>query len=111
MNITTFDATCAALPGVEKVVQWGGRHVWKVDGRIFAIATPAGDKAVLPSFKASDAARPMLLERPGLAPAPYLARAGWVCLTKAGALDDEALAAYLGEAHRVIAQGRKRRGH
>ena len=103
MNITTFDSTCAALPGAERVIQWGGRHVWKVGGRIFAIATPQGSRPVLPSFKASDAARPMLLERPGIAPAPYLARAGWVCLTAPGALDDAALAAYLGEAHRVIA--------
>ena len=111
MNIAEFDAICGGLAGAEKVVQWGGRHVWKIGGRIFAIATPDGGGPVLPAFKASDMARPMLLERPGIAPAPYLARAGWVCLTAARAMSDTDLAAYLGEAHRVIAgraAGRRR---
>ena len=109
MNIARFDAICGALRATERVIQWGDSHVWKVGGKIFAIAVPQGRGAVLPSFKASDAVRPMLLERAGIEPAPYLARAGWVCMTRPDALSDEDLAAYLGGAHACIAAALSKR--
>ena len=103
MDIPRFNAVCAALPHATHVVQWGGAEVWKVGGKIFALAAPRPRASPQISFKASDTARPILLERPGIIPAPYLARAGWVAVISARALRDDDLAAYLGEAHRVMA--------
>ncbi len=103
MDIAGFNAVCGAFPGAERVVQWGGLHVWKVGGKIFAIAEPRGASSVCPSFKANEIVRPILLDRPGMAPAPYLARAGWVALTRARALSDGDLRIYLEQAHSSVA--------
>jgi predicted DNA-binding protein (MmcQ/YjbR family) len=103
MKIARYDAVCGALPGATRVVQWGGMHVWKVGGKMFSVADGTVKGDVTPWFKASDSARPMLLESRDVIPAPYLARAGWVALADTKAMTDRDLAAYLKEAHRVIA--------
>ena len=38
MNIRDYNAFCRKLPATTHVVQWGGSHVWKVGGKVFAIA-------------------------------------------------------------------------
>ncbi|MGI9355027.1 MAG: MmcQ/YjbR family DNA-binding protein [Rhizobiaceae bacterium] len=106
MERPTFDAFCKTLPAAEMVVQWGGAHVWKVGGKIFAICGPWGkdspDGSLKISFKASDMAFRMLIEEPGLIPAPYLGRYKWVQAQEAGALSDDDLRAYISEAHKIV---------
>ena len=83
--------------------------VGKVGGRIFAILNGAdGDTAGL-SFKCSDVAFRLLPEVEGIEPAPYLARAKWVRATRRSALLPDELAAYLVEAHRLVASRLPRR--
>ncbi|MBZ5584402.1 MAG: MmcQ/YjbR family DNA-binding protein [Acidobacteriia bacterium] len=76
---------CCRLPHVTESVQWGDNLVFKVAGKIFAIAAlePAG---VCLSFKCSPEDFAELAERPGIIPAPYLARAHWVALEHEDAL-------------------------
>ena len=38
MTLDDYNGFCASLPGTTHVVQWGGAHVWKVGGKVFAIA-------------------------------------------------------------------------
>ena len=70
-----FNAFCRALPATTYVVQWGGSHVWKVGGKVFAIGGWQIDEPSF-TFKVSDIAYEMLKEQPGLRPAPYLASRG-----------------------------------
>ena len=105
MTPEAFQARCLALPGATVVVQWGGSQVYKVGGRVFAIM--GGDMGQAPTayaFKASDMAYELLIEQGLAAPAPYLARAKWVRLTGPDALPDEELAAYLAQAHGLVAR-------
>ena len=37
MTYEEFNAFCGGLPATTYVVQWGGAHVWKVGGKVFAI--------------------------------------------------------------------------
>ena len=37
MTYETFNDFCRALPATSYVIQWGGSHVWKVGGKVFAI--------------------------------------------------------------------------
>lgn len=37
MNIDGYNTYCGSLPATTHVVQWGGAHVWKVGGKVFAI--------------------------------------------------------------------------
>ncbi|MEH0074076.1 MmcQ/YjbR family DNA-binding protein [Pannonibacter sp. Pt2] len=97
-----YDRFCASLPATTHVIQWEGASVWKVGGKIFAIWSDwKGIPAV--SFKCSDMAYQMLSEQPGLAPAPYLARAKWIQLHDTGALSETDLFAYIRAAHALVA--------
>ena len=61
------------------MVQWGGSHVWKVGGKVFAIGGWV-DEAAGFTFKVNEIAYEMMRDQPGLRPAPYLASRGlqWI---------------------------------
>jgi predicted DNA-binding protein (MmcQ/YjbR family) len=117
MTLDDYNSFCAALPHTTHVVQWGGAHVWKVAGKVFAIAgwsAPGSDReAPAVTFKCTPLAFEILSEQPGLRPAPYLASRGmtWIQRQTPETMDDAALRDYLTESHRLVAQGlpKKRR--
>jgi len=37
MTLDEYNEFCRTLPATTYVVQWGGSHVWKVGGKVFAI--------------------------------------------------------------------------
>lgn len=105
MDLAAFDKYCASLPATEMVIQWGGAHVWKVGGKVFALATLWGAETddFKIGFKASDMAFRMLTEEPDIAPSPYLGRFKWVQLQTPDALNDADVKAYVAAAHELIA--------
>ena len=107
MTYEEFNAFCGSLPAVSHVVQWGGSHVWKVGGKVFAIGGwGESDKAGI-TFKVSDLSYEILKEQPGLRPAPYLASRGmkWIQHYAAPGLGDDDLKSYLVESHRIVSLG------
>lgn len=110
MTYEDFNAFCGSLPATTHVVQWGGSHVWKVAGKVFAIGGWSPDSVGI-TFKTSDVAFEMLKDRPGLRPAPYLASRGmkWIQHYSAPGLSDDELRAYLRQSHRVVARGLSRK--
>ena len=76
---------CLSLPHTTEKVQWGDNLVFKVAAKIYAILAlePSGSWL---SFKCSPEEFVDLIERPGIVPAPYLARAHWVALESEEAL-------------------------
>jgi predicted DNA-binding protein (MmcQ/YjbR family) len=70
---------CLGLPHTTESVQWGEHLVFKIGGKIYAIAAlePGGNRL---SFKCSPEDFAELCERENAIPAPYLARAQWVAL-------------------------------
>lgn len=104
-----FEAFVLALPAATLVRQWGDASVGKVGGRIFAIFGGGVSGPAAVSFKCSDLAFEMLPELAGVRPAPYLARAKWVAVAERSALTPADVAAYIAEAHRLIAARLPRR--
>ncbi|HVW56397.1 MAG TPA: MmcQ/YjbR family DNA-binding protein [Rhizobiaceae bacterium] len=104
MTLDGYNGFCASLPAATHVVQWGGSHVWKVGGKVFAIAGWDGKRLGV-TFKCSDVAYDILKEQPGCRPAPYLASRGmkWIQRTGDESLDSDALKVYLRESHRLVA--------
>ena len=102
-----FNAFCDGLPATTHVVQWGGADVWKVGGKVFAIASWDGGKHAGITFKVSDISFEILGELPGLRPAPYLASRGmpWIQHHAEPGLSDTDLESYLAESHRLVAAG------
>ena len=110
MTYDEYNVFCRALPATTYVMQWGGAHVWKVGGKVFAVGrADAGEVHV--SFKVSDIAFELLREQPGLRPAPYLASRGlkWIQHYARPGLSKRDLKRYIAESHRIVAQGLSRK--
>jgi predicted DNA-binding protein (MmcQ/YjbR family) len=112
MTYEEFNAFCRTLPATTYVVQWGGAHVWKVGGKVFAIGGWQDEEASF-TFKVSNIGYEMLKDQPGLRPAPYLASRGltWIQHFAEPGLSDAALRDYIRQSHVIVAQGlsKKRR--
>ncbi|MCO6188215.1 MmcQ/YjbR family DNA-binding protein [Rhizobium sp. L1K21] len=107
MKVDDFNAFCAALPHTSHVVQWGGAHVWKVAGKVFAIGGWNDGDELAVTFKVSQMAFEILREEPGLRPAPYLASRGmtWIQRTSGESMSDGSLGDHIRESHRIVAAG------
>jgi predicted DNA-binding protein (MmcQ/YjbR family) len=95
---TGFEAFVAGLPGTSLVEQWES-VVAKVGGKVFCLFAPS-DGSV--TFKVSETSFEGLTAIAGIRQASYFAKGQWVNV-ESGALEEETLRAYLGEAHRIIA--------
>lgn len=112
MTHEQYNAFCRTLPATTYVVQWGGSHVWKVGGKVFAIASGQPSKPSF-TFKVSELAYEILKDQPGLRPAPYLASRGmkWIQHFAKPGLSNAALRDYIRQSHVIVSQGlsKKRR--
>jgi predicted DNA-binding protein (MmcQ/YjbR family) len=109
MTPAGFREAALALPAATFDVKWESNHVFSVGDRMFAMIWTAGEPRY--AFKASDMAYEFLIDQGLAKPAPYLWRARWVQLVSADALPYADLAAYLKQAHAIVAAKltRKRR--
>lgn len=107
MTHDEFNDFCKALPATSYVVQWGGSHVWKVGGKVFAIGSRGEANRPAYSFKVSDNNFHFLENKQGYRPAPYLASRGlkWIQQHDDVSSEDEALQHYLKESHKIVASG------
>lgn len=79
MPVERLRQVCLGFPGAIEQIQWGNDLVFKVESKMFAVTSLEPSEVWL-SFKVTDEQFPELTERPGIIPAPYLARAKWVAL-------------------------------
>jgi predicted DNA-binding protein (MmcQ/YjbR family) len=98
---------CMSFPHATETVQWGNDLVFKIGGKMFAVAVlepPAEPARVWLSFKCTPDDFADLTERPGIIPAPYLARAQWVALETEEALTTAELKQYLRQSYELVLQ-------
>ena len=93
---------CLSFPHATENVQWGNDLVFKIAGKMFVVLNLEPDGNWL-AFKCSPEEFAELVERPGIIPAPYLARAHWVALETKDALSRAELRRLLGQAYELIA--------
>jgi predicted DNA-binding protein (MmcQ/YjbR family) len=107
LSVDDYNAFCRSLPATTTVVQWGGAHVWKVGGKVFAIRSPSSGAHAGITFKVSELSYEILRDAPGLRPAPYLASRGmkWIQHYAEPGLSDDELKDYLAESHRLVTLG------
>src|SRR5260370_20620022 len=85
MNVAWLRKLCMSLPHTTEEVLWGGDLVFKIGGKMYAVAV-LDVAPVCMSFKCSPEEFAELVERPGIIPAPYSARYHWVALESEDAL-------------------------
>lgn len=108
MTYEEFNDYCQSLTATTYVVQWGGSHVWKVGGKVFAIGgweNEEGEPVI--TFKTSDNHFSILQDEEGFRPAPYMASRGmkWIQQYRNTKDNDEELAYYIRESHRLVSLG------
>jgi predicted DNA-binding protein (MmcQ/YjbR family) len=101
MNIDQLRKLCLSFPGTTEQIQWGDDLLFKVGGKMFAVTRLEPAKVWL-SLKANPENFAELTERPGVIPAPYLARAKWIALESADALPDAELSELLRESYELV---------
>lgn len=110
MTYDDYNAFCRSLPATTYVVQWGGSHVWKVGGKVFAIGGWNSGRPAI-TFKVSKIAFEVLKDRPGLRPAPYLASRGmtWIQHYAKPGLSTRELKDQIRQSYRIVAAGLPKR--
>ena len=101
MDVEWLRKICLSLPNTAEQIQWGNDLLFKVHDKMFAI-TPLEPAPVCLSFKCSEESFAELTERPGILPAPYLARAKWVALENPEAVAREELALLLRTSYELV---------
>ena len=93
-------AFCLALPGAREDYKWGGIRVFSIAGnKMFAVMDLAGAGL---SFKVADELFLGYCDRPGIRPAPYLARAKWVSVAPPYPMGGEELRDLLRRSHQLV---------
>lgn len=100
MNFDQAKTLCRSLPGVTEDTKWDNDLVFSIGGKMFAV-TNLGEATGM-SFKVEDDRFLELTDRPGIIPAPYLARAKWVYVENANALDDQEAAQLLRRSYELV---------
>jgi predicted DNA-binding protein (MmcQ/YjbR family) len=102
MDIEWVRKLCLSFPHTTETVQWGNNLVFKVAGKMFAVADLDGAGRYWLSFKCEPALFAELLERQGASPAPYLARAHWVALERENSIPRAELKSLLRTAYDLV---------
>ena len=88
------------LPGVREDRKWGSNRVFSIAGnKMIAILDFMGDGL---AFKVDQDLFLGFTDRPGIRPAPYLARAHWISMAAPYPLADEELQALLRRSHQLV---------
>lgn len=91
---------CLDLPGAREDYKWGGVRVFSVAGnKMFAMQNLRGDSL---AFKVDPELFLGHVDRPGIAPAPYLARAHWIIMQAPYPLAAAELQQLLQRAHQLV---------
>jgi predicted DNA-binding protein (MmcQ/YjbR family) len=76
MTLDTVRSICRALPDVTEDIKWGHDLCFCVCGRMFTVVNLEAPHSI--AFKCTPEMFGELIERPGIIPAPYMARNMWV---------------------------------
>src|SRR5271165_2653984 len=101
MNIDQLRKLCLSFPGATEQIQWGDDLLFKVGGKMFAV-TPLEPARLWLSLKADPEEFVELAERPGIIPAPYLARAKWIAIETPESLPQAEVAALLRKSYDLV---------
>lgn len=100
MDIEDVAAFCLGLPGAREDYKWGGVRVFSIaETKMFAVMGLAGNDL---SFKVGPELFLGYVDRPGIRPAPYLARAHWITLAYPFAMGSEELRDLLTRSHQLV---------
>jgi len=103
MKIDELRKICLAFPGATEQIQWEDDLLFKVGGKMFAL-TPLEPSRLWLCLKADPEEFAELTERPGIIPAPYLARAKWIAVESKEVLSQSEVERLLRKSYELVSE-------
>ena len=101
MTIESMRAFCRKLPEVTEDIKWGHDLCFCVAGKMFSVVSLERPHSI--AFKCTPETFGELIERPGIIPAPYMARNMWVQEQELGeVLDRREIEALVKESYELV---------
>ncbi len=101
MTIESLRAFCRKLPEVTEDIKWGHDLCFCVAGKMFSVVNLERPHSI--AFKCTPETFGELTERPGIIPAPYMARNMWVQEQELGeVLDRREIEALVKESYELV---------
>ena len=101
MTVESLRAFCRKLPEVTEDIKWGHDLCFCVAGKMFTVVNLERPHSI--AFKCTPETFGELIERPGIIPAPYMARNMWVQEQELGeVLDRREIEALVKESYELV---------
>jgi predicted DNA-binding protein (MmcQ/YjbR family) len=100
MNSETLRKFCGALPAVTEDIKWKKDLCFSVGGKMFCVCSLEEPFTV--SFKVPDEEFEEISARDGFMPAPYMARAKWVYVSRPSALKKKEWESFVSQSYTLI---------
>ena len=100
MQIEQLQKFCLTLPAVTEDVKWDNDLCFSVGGRMFCVMSL--ETPLKCSFKVNDDEFDELSNKDGFMPAPYMARAKWVTVTKNSALQKKEWEKFIRQSYELV---------
>lgn len=100
MNIEDLRTFCLSLPGTTEDIKWGNDLCFLVGDKMFCVTSADADQGA--SFKVLEEEFETMTHRPGIIPAPYLARNHWVYVVDFTRLNDREWKHYVQQSYELI---------
>jgi predicted DNA-binding protein (MmcQ/YjbR family) len=98
-SIRTF---CLSLPHVTEDIQWEHDLLFRIGNKMFTVLALDTSSSHVMSFKCTPEVFAELTERPGIVPAPYVARYHWVALERFDALKNAELKKLIKQSYELV---------
>jgi predicted DNA-binding protein (MmcQ/YjbR family) len=103
MDIELLRSYCLSFPNATENIQWGDDLCFKVLGKMFVVAALEIDARPRLCFKCTPESFGELIEREGMAPAPYVGRYKWVGLEALDTLPVRELKELIATSYELVA--------
>ena len=102
MNIESLRTYCLSFPKATENIQWGHDLCFKVMGKMFVVAALEIEARPRLCFKCTPDTFAELIEREGMAPAPYVGRYQWVGLESLDTLGVRELKELIAKSYELV---------
>jgi predicted DNA-binding protein (MmcQ/YjbR family) len=105
MNVEELRTFCLGLPHATEDIKWGNDLCFCIGEKMFATTSLNAASGFSCSFKCTPEKYARLIEREGIASAPYTGRFGWICVKKKTALSSTELKELIKESYDAVKEG------
>jgi len=100
MDIETIREICKGLPSVTEDIKWGADLCFLIGEKMFCVA--GLDAPLRVSFKVTDEEFGDMSARPGIIPAPYVARYKWILIEDMSVFNRKQWDEYITQSYNLV---------